>query len=83
LLFVSANIDPSRPLAAQGDVLWWGDGPFPTPDDPYEDFARVVRGWDASGGGYQSGRHRTTVESGEPRAVLFDKAGAIQAVIGL
>lgn len=82
LLLVSANVDPSRPLAAQGDALWWGGSPFHTPDAPYEGFARVVRGWDAGGGGYQSGHHRTTVESGEPRAVLFDEAGAIQAVIG-
>ncbi len=28
LLFVHAGVDASRPLAAQGDALWWGGGGF-------------------------------------------------------
>jgi serine/threonine protein phosphatase 1 len=45
VLFVHAAIDPSRPLAAQGDAFWWGR------DDilelgSFEGFRRIVRGID-------------------------------------
>jgi serine/threonine protein phosphatase 1 len=44
LLFVSAGLDASRPLAAQGDALWWGGPDFAKLDTPFEGFARIVRG---------------------------------------
>ncbi|MGQ0662276.1 MAG: hypothetical protein ACT4P2_01565 [Pseudomonadota bacterium] len=46
LLFVHAGLDPTRPLAAQGDALWWGSAGFRRLDAPYEGFKLVVYGWD-------------------------------------
>jgi serine/threonine protein phosphatase 1 len=46
VLFVSASIDPSRPLAAQGDAFWWGSDDILALDAPFEGFRRVVRGSD-------------------------------------
>jgi serine/threonine protein phosphatase 1 len=45
LLFVSAGLDLGRPLAAQGDALWWGSGDFAKIDAPFEGFQRIVRGY--------------------------------------
>jgi hypothetical protein len=44
LLFVHASIDPSRPLAAQGDAFWWGREDILNLAMPFEGFGRVVRG---------------------------------------
>jgi hypothetical protein len=44
LLFVHASIDPSRPLAAQGDAFWWGREDILDLAMPFEGFGRVVRG---------------------------------------
>jgi serine/threonine protein phosphatase 1 len=46
LLFVHAAIDPSRPLAAQGDAFWWGRDDILDLAAPFEGFRRVVRGVD-------------------------------------
>jgi len=46
LLFVHAAIDPSRPLAAQGDAFWWGREDILELRSPFQGFARVVRGVD-------------------------------------
>ena len=46
LLFVAAAVDPSRPLAAQGDAFWWGRDDILELDAPFDGFRRVVRGWD-------------------------------------
>ena len=46
LLFVHASIDPSRPLAAQGDALWWGRQDILDLATPFERFRRIVRGAD-------------------------------------
>jgi hypothetical protein len=46
LLFVHASIDPSRPLAAQGDALWWGHEDILDLAAPFDGFRRVVRGID-------------------------------------
>ncbi len=44
LLFVSAGVDPSLPLAAQVDSLWWGSAGFMTLEAPvslpYDGYAR-------------------------------------------
>lgn len=45
LLFVSAGVDPNRPLSEQGDTFWWGSGYFEALDRRFEDFALVVRGF--------------------------------------
>ncbi|MBI5163684.1 MAG: hypothetical protein HY985_07260 [Magnetospirillum sp.] len=46
LLFVSAGIDPNRPLDAQLDAFWWEPGLFDTLEEAYGTFSRVVRGSD-------------------------------------
>lgn len=46
LLFVHAGVDQSRPLAAQGDVFWWGGRDILDLDAPFGGFRRVVRGFD-------------------------------------
>jgi hypothetical protein len=46
LLFVSAGVDPTRPLEEQGDSFWWGSGYFSRLDEPYSGFRMVVRGFD-------------------------------------
>lgn len=46
LLFVHASIDPTRPLAMQGDMFWWDNGSFAKVDRPYKGYNRVIRGYD-------------------------------------
>jgi len=46
VLFVHAAIDPSRPLAAQGDGFWWGRDDILELKGSFEGFRRVVRGID-------------------------------------
>ncbi len=46
LLFVHAAIDPSRPLAAQGDAFWWGREDILELKSPYSGYKRVIRGVD-------------------------------------
>src|SRR5271165_787875 len=52
LLFVHAAIDPSRPLAAQGDAFWWGGDDILDLSEPFEGFRRVVRGVDRQRRGF-------------------------------
>lgn len=61
LLFVSAGLDFSRPLDAQGDAFWWGGGRF-LDAGPFPGFRRVIRGYDP--------RHAGLVET--PDAVSLD-----------
>lgn len=58
LLFVSAGVDPNRPLTEQGDTFWWGSGYFDRMDGPFDDFGLVVRGF----------RRRQEAEASEPQA---------------
>jgi serine/threonine protein phosphatase 1 len=44
LLFVHAGLDPARPLADQGDALWWGHTGWSRITAPYEGYRCVVRG---------------------------------------
>jgi hypothetical protein len=46
VLFVHAAIDPSRPLAAQGDAFWWGRDDILGLNGSFEGFQRIVRGID-------------------------------------
>jgi hypothetical protein len=64
LLFVSAGIDSSRPLDAQGDALWWGGRGFSTLAEPYYGCRLVVRGYDPARGGYTIGPHTATLDAG-------------------
>src|SRR5439155_6585935 len=44
LLFVHAGIDPSHPLAAQGDAFWWGHDDILNLNTSFAGFRRVIRG---------------------------------------
>jgi serine/threonine protein phosphatase 1 len=62
LLFVHAGVDASRPLAAQGDALWWGTSNFGHWQAPYEGFRLVVRGYDHAHGGMTRGPFTLTID---------------------
>jgi serine/threonine protein phosphatase 1 len=64
LLFVHSGLDPSRPLAAQGDALWWGSGGFAALAAPYAGFRRVVRGFDPRHGGTAETPFTVTADAG-------------------
>ncbi|MBL8806114.1 MAG: hypothetical protein JNN22_04630 [Rhodospirillales bacterium] len=64
LLFVSAGLDPERPLAAQGDALWWGSRGFDAISAPFEGHARVVRGYSPAHAGATAGMYTLTVDGG-------------------
>lgn len=64
LLFVNAGLDPSRPLEAQSDSLWWGTGAFARVTEPYGSFCRVVRGFDPDHPGLSEARFTLTVDGG-------------------
>jgi serine/threonine protein phosphatase 1 len=64
LLFVSAGVDPERPLSAQTDALWWGQpGAFPL-RRAFEGFAQVVRGHEPAHGGLQVAPFSTSLDGG-------------------
>ena len=46
MLFVAAAVDPSRPLAAQGDAFWWGNDDILDLNTSFAGFRRVIRGID-------------------------------------
>lgn len=64
ILFVHSGLDTGRPLAGQSDSLWWGTGDFAAISEPYEGFARIVRGYDPDHGGLAIGPVAATVDSG-------------------
>ena len=85
LLFVHAAVDPSRPLAAQGDAFWWGPDDILDLTAPYEGFARVVRGIDRQRRGLVEREFAVSLDGGfvgdggggRLLAACFDAAGAI------
>jgi serine/threonine protein phosphatase 1 len=64
ILLAHAGIDPSRPLNAQSDSFWWGSPGFATLDQPYGEFAMVVRGFDRQRPGVVSTGYTTTIDGG-------------------
>jgi len=46
VLFVHAAVNPMRPLAAQGDAFWWGSYDILELAKPFDNFRRVVRGFE-------------------------------------
>lgn len=64
VLFVSAGLDPSRPLAAQGDSFWWGGSKFNALEGPYETYQRVVRGFDMANQGLETEGFAVTLDAG-------------------
>jgi serine/threonine protein phosphatase 1 len=82
VLFVPAAIDPSRPLAAQGDAFWWGDGDILALDAGFEGFRRVVRGVDRLKRGLIESEFAVSVDAGAGRggpllAACLTAAGAV------
>lgn len=64
LLFVSAGLDPKRPLAKQNDRFWWGSTAFDTIDAPYEGYRLVVRGYDRDRKGIAVGPYAACIDAG-------------------
>jgi serine/threonine protein phosphatase 1 len=64
LLFVHAGIDTQRPLSAQADSFWWGGAGFAGIDSPYENYRRIVRGYDRRHGGFQETSFTVTLDAG-------------------
>ena len=64
LLFVHAGVDPSRPLAAQGDSFWWGGRDFDKMDTPYAPFTCVIRGYDPERGGLRINATTISLDDG-------------------
>lgn len=86
ILFVSAGIDPSRPLAAQGDAFWWSHAAFAGLAEPYAGFQRLIRGHDPAGGGLRLEGLAVTLDSGCGRggrlaAGLFDPDGTLAEIV--
>lgn len=86
LLFVSAGIDPERPLTAQADALWWGSSAFVRMEQPYGGFRRVVRGYDRGHGGLKIDSFTATVDGGAGfggplLAGCFDHSGELVDMI--
>jgi len=72
LLFVHTAIDPSRPLAAQGDAFWWGRDDILELSAAYQGFRRVVRGFDRTQRGFVEREFSVSLDggSGHPRRLL-------------
>lgn len=64
VLFVSAGIDPARPLPTQGDSFWWGSAQFNDLTEPYFGCGKVIRGFDPANGGVFIGDVTATLDSG-------------------
>jgi serine/threonine protein phosphatase 1 len=85
-LFVSAGIDPGRPLDAQGDAFWWGGGGFERLDAPFAGFRRVVRGFSRRHEGLIEGAHTLSIDGGcgfggRLLAVCVDRDGVVADTI--
>jgi serine/threonine protein phosphatase 1 len=64
LLFVSAGLDPERPLSEQSDSFWWGAAGFGGLEAPYGECRQVVRGYDPSHEGVKKGPFSSTIDGG-------------------
>jgi serine/threonine protein phosphatase 1 len=64
LVFVSAGLDPTRPLSEQGDAFWWGGAHFDRIEGPIGDIRRVVRGFDRLQQGVAQTEWRVTLDAG-------------------
>jgi hypothetical protein len=82
LLLVTAAVDPSRPLAAQGDAFWWGRRDILGLDTEFDGFRRVVRGSDPKQRGFVETRFAVSLDGGAGRgghliAACFDARGDV------
>jgi len=86
LLFVHAGVEPSRPLEAQGDALWWGGAGFEAMTEPYAGFRLVVRGFDPAAKGVRVTAVTASLDAGCGRggplnAGCFDAAGRLDDLV--
>lgn len=86
LLFVSAGVDPARPLTSQNDCFWWGSRAFETSEEPYGGFVRVIRGAAPQRLGIQVSGARVSIDGGcgdggPLIAACFDGRGNLVDVI--
>lgn len=81
-LFVNCGIDTERPLAAQSDAFWWAGRVFGEIAEPYENYSRIVRGYDPDHRGFAETAYTATVDGGcgfggTLTAACFGPAGAV------
>ncbi len=86
LLFVHAAIDPSRPLAEQGDAFWWGESDILDLAEPFDGFLRVVRGFDRQRRGLVEQEFAVSLDAGAGQggpllAAAFAHDGSILEVL--
>src|SRR5207237_3080297 len=65
MLFVPAAIDPSRPLAAQGDAFWWGHADILNLKNSFAGFRRVIRGIDREQRGFAASAFSVSLDGGK------------------
>jgi hypothetical protein len=86
LLFVHAGIDPSKPLARQGDSFWWAGAQFSAVDQPFKPFRKVVRGYDPAHNGMRLNCVTATLDGGcgfggSLVCAGFDKGGEVFEIL--
>ena len=86
LLFVHAGLDTQRPLSEQRDSFWWGGAGFGAIDAPYENYRRIVRGYDRRHGGFAETEFAITLDAGcgfggPLVAGLFNPGGAFEGTL--
>ncbi len=64
ILFVNAGIKHDRPIDDQGDSFWWAHREFEEIDAPYEQFGKIVRGYDPDHKGIKINRITATIDGG-------------------
>jgi serine/threonine protein phosphatase 1 len=86
LLFVNAAIDPSRPLASQGDAFWWGHDDILNLNTPFAGFRRVIRGSDREQRGFVEREFAVSLDGGSGRpgrllAACFNTDGEMVTLV--
>jgi len=67
LLFVSAGVNPARPLAEQGDAFWWGPADILELTASFDGFRKVIRGFDRDRRGLVQRDHAVSLDGGAGR----------------
>jgi serine/threonine protein phosphatase 1 len=85
-LFVSAGINPVRPLAEQGDAFWWGPTDILELTAPFDGFRRVIRGFDRDRRGLVQRDYAVSLDAGAGRggkllAAAFAPNGEVLEVL--
>ena len=85
------GLSPDRPLDRQGDLFWWHGGGFKRLTQPYDGYARVVRGFDPDGFDPDGGTpaeepHKLSLDRGSGRggplqAACLDPAGQVLGTV--